>query len=97
MVILRGDNPQDRMSAMGHKRTFRSFRPMSALPPKADIRIAPSAVSVMQLATPKLITLSSLPDDLSVARQTAPLPRKTSGVKIQVAREFLRFRPNATR
>ena len=38
MVILRGDNPQDRMSAMGHKRTFRSFRPMSALPPKADIR-----------------------------------------------------------
>jgi hypothetical protein len=25
------------MSALGHKRTFRSFRPMSALPPKADI------------------------------------------------------------
>ena len=26
------------MSDLGHKRTFRSFRPMSALPPKADIR-----------------------------------------------------------
>ena len=26
------------MSLLGHKRTFRSFRPMSALPPKADIR-----------------------------------------------------------
>src|SRR6516165_1881543 len=25
------------MSALGHKRTFRSFRPMSALPPKADV------------------------------------------------------------
>ena len=25
------------MSALGHKPTFRSFRPMSALPPKADI------------------------------------------------------------
>jgi hypothetical protein len=25
------------MSALGHKRTFRSLRPMSALPPKADI------------------------------------------------------------
>ena len=25
------------MSDLGHKRTFRSFRPMSALPPKADI------------------------------------------------------------
>jgi hypothetical protein len=26
-----------RMAEMGQKRTFRSFRPMSALPPKADI------------------------------------------------------------
>jgi hypothetical protein len=26
------------MSALGEKRTSRSFRPMSALPPKADIR-----------------------------------------------------------
>jgi hypothetical protein len=25
------------MSALGHKRTFLSVRPMSALPPKADI------------------------------------------------------------
>jgi hypothetical protein len=25
------------MSALGHKRTFRDFGPMSALPPKADI------------------------------------------------------------
>ena len=28
------------MSALGHKRTFRSFRPMSALPPKADIHFS---------------------------------------------------------
>src|SRR6516164_1100487 len=27
------------MAALGQKRTFRSFRPMSALPPKADIAI----------------------------------------------------------
>jgi hypothetical protein len=33
-VILRSNN----LPALGHKRTFRSFRPMSALPPKADIR-----------------------------------------------------------
>jgi hypothetical protein len=37
-AILRGNNPQNRMSALGHKRPFRDFPPMSALPPKADIR-----------------------------------------------------------
>src|SRR5215470_6709613 len=36
-VILRGNNPQDRMSALGHKRTFNYLRRMSALPPKADV------------------------------------------------------------
>jgi hypothetical protein len=37
IVILRGNNPQDRMSALGQKQTLRGVRPMSALPPKADI------------------------------------------------------------
>jgi hypothetical protein len=37
MVILRGNNPQDRMSALGQKQTLQCFLLMSALPPKADI------------------------------------------------------------
>jgi hypothetical protein len=37
MVILRGDNPQDRMSALGQKQTFGKVGLMSALPPIADI------------------------------------------------------------
>src|SRR5262249_62424015 len=36
-VILRGNNPQDRMSALGQKRTFTHLRLMSVLPPIADI------------------------------------------------------------
>jgi len=36
-VILRGNNTQDRMSALGQKQTFKRLRLMSALPPKADI------------------------------------------------------------
>jgi hypothetical protein len=35
--ILRGNNPQDRMSALGQKQTSEEVWPMSALPPKADI------------------------------------------------------------
>jgi len=31
------NNPQNRMSALGHKRTFLELCAMSALPPKADI------------------------------------------------------------
>jgi hypothetical protein len=37
--ILRGKNPWDPMSAMSHKRTFKCVRTMSALPPKADIKL----------------------------------------------------------
>ena len=37
VVISRGNNPQDRMSALGQKQTSRHLQPMSALPPKADI------------------------------------------------------------
>jgi hypothetical protein len=37
-VILRGNNPQDRMSALGQNQTWRSEIAMSALHPKADIR-----------------------------------------------------------
>jgi hypothetical protein len=40
LVILRGNNPQDRMSALGQKQTFTYLWPMSALPPKADIKLA---------------------------------------------------------
>jgi hypothetical protein len=36
-VILRGNNPGDRMSALGQKQTLGKVRLMSALPPKADI------------------------------------------------------------
>ena len=36
-VILRGNNPQDRMSALGQKQALGHLRAMSALPPKADI------------------------------------------------------------
>ena len=35
--FLRGNNIQDRMSALGQKQTFRNVQLMSALPPKADI------------------------------------------------------------
>src|SRR6516165_12392077 len=34
-VILRGNNPQDRMSALGQKQTSEEVWPMSALPPKS--------------------------------------------------------------
>jgi len=37
VVILRSNNHQDRMSALGQKQTFRDLGPMSALPPKADL------------------------------------------------------------
>jgi hypothetical protein len=36
-IILRGNNPHDRMSTLGQKRTSEQVRAMSALPPKADI------------------------------------------------------------
>ena len=36
-IILRSSNLCRRMSALGQKRTLQSVRPMSALPPKADI------------------------------------------------------------
>ena len=35
--LLRRNNPQDRMSALGQKRTSAHLRIMSALPPKADM------------------------------------------------------------
>ena len=36
-VILRSNNPQNRMSALGQKRTYAVHQPMSALPPKATL------------------------------------------------------------
>jgi hypothetical protein len=36
-VSLRGSNLEPPMSALGQKQTLRGVRPMSALPPKADI------------------------------------------------------------
>src|SRR6516165_7106656 len=41
-VILRGNNPQDRMSALGQKQTSPHFQSMSALPPIADIETPPA-------------------------------------------------------
>ena len=38
-VELQSSNPEPLMSALGHKRTLKSFRPMSALPPIADTGI----------------------------------------------------------
>jgi hypothetical protein len=38
--VVHHSSLRQRMSALGHKRTFRNFRPMSALPPKADIHEA---------------------------------------------------------
>jgi hypothetical protein len=37
LVILRGNNPQNRMSALGQKRTLKRVRAMSALLLQADI------------------------------------------------------------
>jgi len=37
-VSLHGSNPEPPMSALGQKQTSRHLQPMSALPPKADIR-----------------------------------------------------------
>jgi len=37
-VNLRCNNPELPMSALGHKRTLNRLHPMSALPPKADIK-----------------------------------------------------------
>ena len=36
-IELQSSNPETLMSALGHKRTLRNVRSMSALPPKADI------------------------------------------------------------
>ena len=36
-VSLHGSNPEPLMSALGQKQTLQSVKPMSALPPKADI------------------------------------------------------------
>jgi hypothetical protein len=37
MGVVRHSNIRERMSALGHKRTLKENRMMSALPPKADI------------------------------------------------------------
>jgi hypothetical protein len=65
MVILGGDNPQDRMSAMGQKQTSEQVRAMSALPPKADIdqhgrdvRFVPKA-DIMQCSNSRSIGTST--------------------------------------
>jgi hypothetical protein len=49
-VILRSNNPQDRMSVLGQKRTLRGVRPMSALPQKRTLieRVGMSALCQKQ-------------------------------------------------
>jgi len=54
IVILRGNNPQDRMSALGQKWTSRRVRVMSALPPKADIGTQPRDVRLVPKADVEL-------------------------------------------
>ena len=39
LVTLRSNNPEPRMSQVGHNRTSPHVRVMSALPPKADIAL----------------------------------------------------------
>src|SRR5262249_2037645 len=58
-VILRGSNPQERMSALGQKRTFTHLRPMSALPPKADIRYRDQFCEKHPVSVPQLIQTSA--------------------------------------
>jgi len=48
------------MSALGHKRTFRSFRSMSALPPKADIRRHKTNVRFVPIARVRSVYSISL-------------------------------------
>ena len=45
-VILRGNNPVGRMSALGQKQTFGSRKAMSALPPKADMEASMTGETV---------------------------------------------------
>ena len=49
-VILRGNNPQDAMSALGQKQTLGDLRLMSALLPKADIGTRPRDVRFVAIA-----------------------------------------------
>jgi hypothetical protein len=60
-VSLHGTNPEPLMSALGQKQTLRGVRPMSALPPKADIterdwhvRFLPKADSCTATKNPSL-------------------------------------------
>ena len=54
-VILRGNNPQDRMSALGQKQTLQGILLMSALPPKADITARDWYVRFVPIADIKAI------------------------------------------
>ena len=61
-VRLHGSNPEPLMSALGQEQTLRGVRPMSALPPKADVsrrvcegvaqRRGPNSVTVPSGASP---------------------------------------------
>ena len=48
---LHGSNPEPLMSALGQKQTLQSVRPMSALPPKADIGTQPRMSALCQKQT----------------------------------------------
>jgi hypothetical protein len=69
-VITAGDlhckKPEPLMSALGHKRTLRHLRPMSALPPKADmvqhdrdVRFVPKADVSLTAGAPATTALLS--------------------------------------
>jgi hypothetical protein len=67
-VSLQGSNSAPLMSALGHKRTLRLSRPMSALPPKADMDFAVFSRAVL--------SLRALVD--SVSRMGSKVSRKPS-------------------
>jgi hypothetical protein len=53
-VILRGNNPQGRTSALGHKRTLQRILVMSALPPKATFisqNVASGSIPLFMIAS----------------------------------------------
>jgi hypothetical protein len=62
--------PGSPMSALGHKRTFRPFRPTSALPPKADI--APWA-PFLHLSMPRMSTCCSMNRPRATCNSSAQL------------------------
>ena len=79
-VILRGKNPQDRMSALGQKQTSGHVQSMSALPPKADIgtqsrnvRFVPKADMVQRNRGVRFVPRVDFGSAVTAPRELGPL------------------------